>query len=386
MRVAIIHNFGEHPGGGDLVMLNIVEALVEHGYEVTLFTSRPGGLEEAIKHFEENRTILNKVQVEHVRVPNVPHPYNIYLMSKKLGAKQILDKYDLIIVSDDIPKPLSRSRVLVYIHYPHAARIILNELVPYRYKHNLRGKIIWKAHSLLFKQCFLTNWSIPNIVAVANSTLTYEHISKALRPIHSAKIYPSVQVKQIDEYLKKYDMTRKEDLVVYVGRIQPEKGIEDIIKALAHVDSCVRAVIMGFLFDEKYPRHLINLARSLGVEKHVEIIPNASRETILENLVRAKILIHPAHYEPFGIAVVEGMAAGCIPIVRKGFNGPWIDIIEQGRYGYGFNTAKELANTINIAIRAYSENNAKTIISRALEFDEEVFKNRFIEIVQGLKP
>jgi len=63
-------------------------------------------------------------------------------------------------------------------------------------------------------------------------------------------------VGQIIKYVKKANAS-KEDLVVYVGRIQSEKGINDIIKALALVKSTsVRAKIMDFLFNRRV-QHLV---------------------------------------------------------------------------------------------------------------------------------
>jgi len=383
MKIAILHNFAEHPGGGDLVALDIIEALLEKGYTVSLYTSLPEGIQKALQYFGKNLKIAENVIIRRVDVPRViKHPYNIYLITKK--ALSELMRHDLVIFFDDIPKPAQElKKVLVYVHYPHAARIILNELVPYRYRYSLRGKFIWKLHSLLFKQRFLMDWSKPSIFAIVNSTLTQDHVMKALKPMYITKIHPPVQVEQIIKYVKKANIA-KENLVVYVGRIQPEKGIDDIIKALALVkNTSVRARITGFLFDKKYLKYLISLTRSLGIEKRIEIITNTTRETILESLARAKALAHPAYYEPFGIVVVEGMAAGCIPIVRKGFNGPWIDILEQGKYGYGFSSVMELANIIEQVLREETHI-TNDLVSKALEFDEQAFKGKIHVILNSV--
>jgi len=384
MDVAIVYNFAEHPGGGDLVALNVVEALLEKGHTVSLYTSLPEGIQKAVQYFSKNLKIIENVAIKRVDIPKIiKHPYNIYLITKK--ALSELMRYDLVIFFDDIPKPVQElKRVLVYVHYPHAARIILNELVPYRYRHSFRGKIIWKLHNLLFKQCFLMNWGKLNIFAIVNSTLTQDHVMKALKPIYITKIYPPVQVEQITKYVKKASVN-KEDLVVYVGRIQPEKGIDDMIKALALVRNVnVRAKIMGFLFDKKYLKYLISLTRSLGIEKRIEIITNTTRETILESLAKAKALIHPAHYEPFGIVAVEGMAAGCIPIIRKGPNGPWMDITLQGRYGVGFINVRELSSKMDYVIEQYERYNVEAIVKRALDFSEVEFRKNFIGMVGKL--
>ncbi len=189
MNIAIVYNFAEHPGGGDLVALNIVEALLEKGYAVSLYTSLPEGIQKAVQYFGKNLKIVEDVTIKRIDVPKIiKHPYNIYLITKRVLSE--LMSYNLVIFFDDIPKPAQElKRVLVYVHYPHAARIILNELVPYRYRYNFRGKIIWKLHNLLFRQYFLMNWNKPNIFVIVNTTLTQDHVMKALKPMYVTKIY-----------------------------------------------------------------------------------------------------------------------------------------------------------------------------------------------------
>ena len=381
--IAVIYNFAEHPGGGDLVALDIIEALIENKYNVHLYTSYPQGLNEAIRQFSKDLKLTSEIEIHSINVSkHVRHPYNIYLITKKILNE--LKQYSLVIFFDDIPKPAQELRkVLVYVHYPHAARIILNQLVPYRYKYTLKGRLIWKIHGALFKRFFLTNWSKHNIYVIVNSTLTQQHVLEALKPLHLTKIYPPVQVRQIIEYIRKLGRD-KENLAVYIGRIQPEKGIEDIIKATALVENKnFKVIIMGFGFDNRYLNYLVNLTDKLNLRKQIEIRINAPREKILEVLVKAKVLIHPAHYEPFGIAVVEGMAAGCIPVVRKGFNGPWIDILEHGKFGFGFENPSELARIMNTIISS-NTTYSNEIIEKALTFDEDTFKQKLIKYLKEI--
>ncbi len=384
MDIAVVHNFGEHLGGGDLVALDMMEALLNEGHNVWLYTSYPQGLNITINCFLKDERLAEKVEVRSVPVPEaVRHPYNIYLMTRKAIGE--LKKLNLVVFFDDIPKlALELRKILVYVNYPHIARILLDQLVPYRYRHSLKGRVVWEAHSLLFKRCFLTDWNKPNIFVAVNSTLTYRHVAKALRPKHITKIYPPVQVEQVTRYVEGSD-DNKENFAVYIGRIQPEKGIADIIKALALVkNSGIGIKIMGFLFDEKYLKHLINLAKKLGVEGNVEIMPNAPRRTVLESLAKAKVLVHPAHYEPFGISVIEGMVARCLPIVRKGFNGPWLDIVREGKYGFGFSNVKELTDVVKRAVDFYDSLNVKAVVSRALDFNEVRFKQKFVNMLRSL--
>ncbi|PUA31611.1 MAG: hypothetical protein B7O98_08925 [Zestosphaera tikiterensis] len=384
MDIAVVYNFAEHPGGGDLVALGIIETLLERGYTVSLYTFQPEGIRRAALYFDKDLKTFDGLNVRRIEAPKaIKHPYNIYVITKKAFSE--LKQHDLTIFFDDIPEPARElKKILVYVHYPHAARILLNQLVSYRYRGTLKGRIVWKLHSTLFRRYFLTNWDGENIYVIANSTLTYDHVFRALRPRHLVKIYPPVQVRQIMVYTQRVGRS-KEDLVVYVGRIQPEKGIDDVIKVAALLRrSDVKFKIMGFGYDNKYLEYLRSLVKELGIQRGVEMEVNATREEVLESLAKAKVIVHPAHYEPFGIAVIEGLVAGCIPVVRKGFNGPWIDIVEQGRYGLGFENPEELAQAINTIISDSRAVNIDDVAKRALEFDEEVFKNRFVAYLEDI--
>jgi cellulose synthase/poly-beta-1,6-N-acetylglucosamine synthase-like glycosyltransferase len=75
MRIAVIYDFVANLGGGDFVMLNILEALHDVGYKVTLLTSYPEGLQFSARFF--GKTIPN-VNIYSVKVPRfLKHPYSI---------------------------------------------------------------------------------------------------------------------------------------------------------------------------------------------------------------------------------------------------------------------------------------------------------------------
>ena len=157
---------------------------------------------------------------------------------------------------------------------------------------------------------------------------------------------------------------------------------EEAILAVKYLNN-VRLSIMGFNHDEAYLNRLRQLIRGLGLKDRVELLVNAERNVVLDELLRAKALVHPAPHEPFGIAVVEAMAARCIPIVRRGFNGPWMEITQEGKYGLGFSSVEELASAIGDAVENYESYNIKAITLKALEFDEVKFRNRFVKIFES---
>ena len=85
--------------------------------------------------------------------------------------------------------------------------------------------------------------------------------------------------------------------------------------------------------------------------------------------------------ENYGISILEAMSYGLVPVVPES-GGPWEDIIEHGRFGYGFNSLDDAVERIkNIDFDI-----VKTIIN---SMDRFSFKNfyynmdNFVEEVQN---
>jgi glycosyltransferase involved in cell wall biosynthesis len=171
-------------------------------------------------------------------------------------------------------------------------------------------------------------------------------------------------------------------IIVSSKRFEFEKCFTEVLHALARLKKKinVKLSLIGFAYDE---RRIFEVIRVLGLEENVELLVNAERRTLIDRLLRAKAIVHPALHEPFGIAVVEGMAAGCVPIVRRGANGPWLEITKEGKYGLGFNSLEELVDLVEKVIEFYNSLNIKVITARALEFDEAKFRQKFINMFEN---
>jgi len=382
MEIAVIYDFGINKGGGDFVILNILEALYNANHEVTLITSRPNGLKESAKFFGKN---VPSVEIRAIKVPSLhKHPYTIAYIARKI-VKDKGDVYDAYIASDDIPKCIAGRKGICYMHYPHAARFLFREYVATKYKTTLRGRLLWKLHEITFPEFYIVNRKPEKWVLIANSLVTRLHAAKTFH-VNIKDIFllnPPVASRKINEKLRA-SFWEKEDLVVYVGRFEIEKRFMDILYALAYLREKmnIKLSLIGFTRDEKL---IFKIVKKLKLEKNIELLVNANREILINRLLRAKAIVHPAPHEPFGIAVVEGMAAGCIPIVKKGVNGPWLEIIEKGKYGFGFNNVEELAKLIENALKMYDSLNVKAIVTKALQYDEMIFQEKFIELLKKLE-
>lgn len=105
--------------------------------------------------------------------------------------------------------------------------------------------------------------------------------------------------------------------VLTVGQYAPYKNHEGALRAFALAFGD-RADIDLVLVQRrgKATHHLLALARTLGIEARVRLVPTISEENLLSLYSAAKALLHPSFCEGFGNPVAEAMACGC-PVVTS---------------------------------------------------------------------
>lgn len=116
-------------------------------------------------------------------------------------------------------------------------------------------------------------------------------------------------------------------IVLYTGRISPEKGIETLIKAIARIKECPLNLRIAGTGPEEYISSLKSLAEKEGVDKRIEwlgFVPD-----IFEEIRRSDICVAPSLWrEPFGLTIIEFMSQGR-PVVTTD-NGAQPEIITDG--------------------------------------------------------
>ena len=140
----------------------------------------------------------------------------------------------------------------------------------------------------------------------------------------------------------RFDLPATGHVVSFVGRIQPLKGPDVLIRSLAalrerHPGLPVTVVICGGPSGSglERPTSLIELAASLGVADAVRFLPPQTGES-LAALYRASDLVAvPSHNESFGLVALEAQACGTpvvaaavgglVTAVRDGISGVLVD-------------------------------------------------------------
>ncbi|HET9876601.1 MAG TPA: glycosyltransferase family 4 protein [Mycobacterium sp.] len=108
--------------------------------------------------------------------------------------------------------------------------------------------------------------------------------------------------------------------LVYVGRLEYEKGVHDAIAALPRIRRTHPGTTLTIAGDGTQQDWLVECARRHRVFKAARFLGRVDHEGLLRLLYRADAAVLPSHYEPFGLAALEAAAAGT-PLVTSNVGG-----------------------------------------------------------------
>jgi glycosyltransferase involved in cell wall biosynthesis len=118
-------------------------------------------------------------------------------------------------------------------------------------------------------------------------------------------------------------------LVLSVARLVPEKGIDDLIRAVADAgDSRLRLVVAG---DGPRREALVDLAAGLGVR--LAILGHVAEAELAQTYVDADVFALLSRHEPWGVAVNEAAASG-LPLLLSDRVGAASDLLADGQNGF----------------------------------------------------
>ncbi len=126
-----------------------------------------------------------------------------------------------------------------------------------------------------------------------------------------------------------------ESIIIFVGRIIPLKGIENMLKAMAHLEGKQRikfVVIGGDDHSQAEMQRLKKLSRTLRIDESVIFLGSVKQETLPLFYSAADLCVVPSHSESFGLVILESLACGTPVIATK--VGCAESVIRYGETGY----------------------------------------------------
>jgi len=360
MDILVVHPSLNARGGSERVCLTIIEGLRERGYNVTLGTFEKTNWKSVKEFFGE----VTKPDIEfiHSRCFGAS-AYGELLNFHTLLSHLLSKKYETIIISCTSP----------WFYCPIAEKTIVYMIPPVNYRYGLRRAYLTPyilIQSMLLKR-------VKNKIILTNSSFS-SRVIKNVYGLNSKVIYPPVDIEKFPS------SSNKEDLVISIGRFNPFKRYEILIRAFSKVNKG-KCIIIGSIYDNvalRYLRKLKRLIEDLKLSKRVKLVINCPVDTLRQILSKAKLYVHCTFFEHFGISIVEAMACGCVPIVHRS-GGPYTDIVRYGEYGFIFRNSCELADLVNLLLKdnkLYKKFSQKAV-RRSKVFDKENFKKKFLMLL-----
>ena len=111
-----------------------------------------------------------------------------------------------------------------------------------------------------------------------------------------------------------------EPLLLYVGRLQPIKGLETLLQAMTRLDGAAKLLIIGGDQDEPENGHGVYLRErvaALGLARRVRFLGAQPQRRLRLFYAAAEATVMPSYYESFGMVALEAMACGSAVVASR---------------------------------------------------------------------
>lgn len=270
-------------------------------------------------------------------------------------------KYSLVYDVFRINYMISRIKPdIIHIHNPAFVRILFYP----------REKIVATIHGINqnHSSFFLKLGKIKKIFAISDAVKNdleeryqYKNIVTVTNGIHLDKIAQR----------NAFDDTDSSYRIVQVSRLEHKKKGQDIlIQAIAkivHDSNTPPRIHVDFIGEGDSEEYLKDLTLKLECGEYVSFLGNMDRDKVYQALKDYDIIAQPSRCEGFGLTIIEGMAAGLIPLVSDS-GGPRDIVGTDEKIGFLFQTdnaddcARVLLRILNLPSRTKNTIQQQTIL------------------------
>ena len=304
-------------GGIARVVHDLSKRLIKDGHEVTVITYKDGDVPEY-----ENDKGVNVYRIENY----MSHPNNFidWIMQMNFNmiakANELIangEKFDVIHAHDWLvaysAKTLKQSYNIPLISTIHATEAGRNSGIHdevQRYINDTEWLLTYESSEVIVNSNYM-KCELQRLFG-----LPFEKINVVPNGIN---INNFAGIEKDYEFRRQYAMDN-EKIILYVGRLVYEKGVQNLISAMPKIlngynDSKLVIVGRGGMYDE-----LKNQAKAIGIENKIYFTGYLNSKQVQKMYKCADVAVFPSTYEPFGIVALEAMLAG-VPAVVSDIGG-----------------------------------------------------------------
>lgn len=347
MKVLIVHNYYQQPGGEDVVVANEMSLLSEHGHEVQLYSCRNDNiqnLQEKIRTAWYSTYSRDGRQQVARRIkefsPDLVHVHNffpllspsIYDACRDAGVPvvQTLHNYRLICASGQLTRNGAPCEKCIHGAYYWG-------VIHKCYRNSGLGSFF--ASRMLWSHRRRGTWAEKVDGFITPSHFMKQKFIEAALPIADIHVKPNF-VPEAQEAASSEAATAR-DGALFAARLSQEKGVHTLLKAWEQFDVPLRLLGDGPLM-ELVQSHAKPTTSILGWQP----LPN-----LIDEMRRALFLVMPSTwYEGFPVTLVLALANG-LPVIASRL-GAMAEVIEDGETGLLFTPgdASDLAEKVSWAM------------------------------------
>ena len=370
MKANVIHGDFNPCGGAERLSLITMQALLEIGIDFDLTTLKSPRISKLQNTYGKNLVSV----MENINKVNVINIIEELRQQQEEDHKDY--NYDITINTNGDAAPyyhssFSKDNAITYCHFPSTKYHIESENIEY-----LKTDLGMTERSNVFsdnknyedinnpidcktkfqfsrrKECFdilkYGYWNLMrNSTVITNSEFSRRAIVNAFGMNNIYILSPPIDIETFRNVASMSNGDdERNDIILVISRIAPHKKIENAIK-LAKIlkDNKIGKgmKIVGNLYDYyfDYYSELKDMVLDLGLTDYITFEINASLAKLLYIIGESRVYFHPMVGDHFGMAVVEAMAAGLIPVVPNE-GGPTEFVPRE----YQFNTIEQAAEII----------------------------------------
>lgn len=238
------------------------------------------------------------------------------------------------------------------------------------------------------KKWLIRKYNLSNNHFFSISKDTYTFYSQNLPKKLSDKIIPfpnAIDIKRFHLNPEKSFSKDKTINLLSIGSLVPKKNHKFLLHVVKKLLSLGYLPSLRILGDGSERINLETEIYSMKIQNFVTLLGYS--DTVEEEVISADIYVHSATYEPFGISIVEAMAAG-LPVICLNGRGN-VSLIEEGLNGFLINK-EDVQCFVEKIIYLKNNPNVYSQMSEyakhfSKQFDIKIYVKRLLKVYQSIQ-